>query len=159
MGSQLITNFAYIAGFLDGDGSLMFQIKNRSDNQSGWRLMMTICFYQDSRNDIPIQWIKNQLKIGYLSKRKDGITELRINGYKQIYRVISLLIPFIKFKKYQAKAMLKASKILIKTRSNKLSDIQKKEIIDLIMIIQKNNYATRKKKSREELELLIGLTP
>ena len=45
------TDLAYIAGFLDGDGSLMLQIKKRSDVKNKRRFMLTICFYQDKRND------------------------------------------------------------------------------------------------------------
>jgi len=33
VGSQSKTNLAYIAGFLDGDGSLMLQIKKRKDGK------------------------------------------------------------------------------------------------------------------------------
>lgn len=51
MGSRLDIENAYIAGFLDGDGSLMLQIKRRKDCKSGYRFMATICFYQDSCHD------------------------------------------------------------------------------------------------------------
>ena len=44
------TNLAYIAGFLDGDGSVMVQVKKTKFNPKGWRLMFTICFYQDSNH-------------------------------------------------------------------------------------------------------------
>lgn len=98
MGSQS-TISAYIAGFLDGDGSLMFQLKNRRDTSRGWRFMMTLCFYQDSRKDSPLYWIKEQLGIGYISKRNDNITELRINGFRQINSILCQLIPYIRFKK------------------------------------------------------------
>ena len=51
MGSRSNIYLAYIAGFLDGDGSLMLQIKKRKDgNRSKFRFMPTICFYQDKCN-------------------------------------------------------------------------------------------------------------
>lgn len=40
---------AYIAGFLDGDGSVMLQCKPRKRVSFGFRAKTTICFYQDSR--------------------------------------------------------------------------------------------------------------
>jgi len=69
-------SLAYIAGFLDGDGSLMLQLKKRSDTKTGIRFMATICLYQDSRHDKPLSWMQKFFGIGYISYRKDGITEL-----------------------------------------------------------------------------------
>jgi hypothetical protein len=79
VGSRSKTNYAYIAGFLDGDGSLMLQVKKRKDGKRRWRFMASIVFYQDSRHDKSLYWIRDVLNIGYISKRKDRITELRIN--------------------------------------------------------------------------------
>ena len=93
------TDLAYIAGFLDGDGSLMLQLKKRSDSKRGIRFMATICFYQDSRHEKDLNWIRKILGIGYLSKRKDGMSELRINSYKRVGSILESLIPFIRFKK------------------------------------------------------------
>lgn len=79
MGSRSEIDLAYIAGFLDGDGSLMLQLKKRSDSKRSIRFMSTICFYQDTRHKDTLDWIKGTFGIGYLSDRKDGMTELRIN--------------------------------------------------------------------------------
>ena len=51
VGSQSDIEKAYIAGFLDGDGSIMLQLKKRVDTIRGYRFMATICLYQDSRHD------------------------------------------------------------------------------------------------------------
>ncbi len=154
MGSCSKTQLAYIAGFLDGDGSLMLQIKKRSDNGRP-RFMATICFYQDSRHDKPLFWIRDIFDIGYISKRKDGITEFRINGYKQIERILRLLIPFIQFKKIQANTLLKAITLLQKDCTSE--DYEK--LVDYMLIIQNENYRTKKKKTKEELLRVLGLTP
>ena len=154
MGSQSNNDLAYIAGFLDGDGSLMLQIKKRRDGKKKWRFMATICFYQDSRHDEPLSWIRKILGIGYLSKRNDGMSELRINGFKQIRNILEKLLPFIKFKREQAKAMYCAVDIL--TKDSKQSF---KKLIDCILKIQEHNYVTKRKKTREELYSLLDLTP
>ncbi len=160
MGSQNKINLAYIAGFLDGDGSLMLQIKNRKDGKRKWRFMATICFYQDSRHEKPLFWIKHNLGIGYVSRRNDGMTELRINGFKQVNNIIEKLLPFIRFKKKQANALQKATNIL--SSSKKFCDICAKDkltILNCIIAIQDSNYATKKKKSRVELKKILDLTP
>ena len=157
MGSQSKINFAYIAGFLDGDGSLMLQIKKRKDgNKSRKRFMVTICFYQDSRHEKPLHWIRDILNIGYISRRNDGITELRINGYKQIQRILQNLLPFIKFKKIQAKILLDSAKLLQKS---KLAKKELKRLVNNILKIQSENYVTKRKKTEKELLKILGLTP
>ena len=101
MGSRSKTDLAYIAGFLDGDGSLMLQIKKRKDGKLKYRFMCTICLYQDSRHEETLIWMKKLFGVGYVSRRGDGITELRINGYGQVKKILSLLLPFIRLKKFR----------------------------------------------------------
>ena len=122
----------------------MLQIKKRKDGKKKWRFMCTICFYQDSRHGKSLYWIKNVLGIGYISKRNDGMTELRINGFKQVRDILKDLIPFIKFKKDQADALCKASDLL--SKSSILSNKKLLELIKFILIIQNNNYVTKRKK-------------
>lgn len=155
MGSLSKINRAYIAGFLDGDGSLMMQIKKRSDN-SKIRFMLTICFYQDSRHDKPLSWIKKVLGIGYLSKRNDNITELRINGYKQVARILEALVPFIKFKKIQAKSILRSARLLQKKKITR-RDLQR--LAEYMLKIQSENYVTKRKKTKAEILKILELTP
>jgi len=150
---------AYIAGFLDGDGSLMLQLKKRSDSKRGIRFMTTICFYQDTRHEKTLFWIQKVLKIGYISNRNDGMTELRINGYKQIRNILKNLLPYLRFKKLQGNALFKACEILSKTKFQKLSKKQLEKLVDLILVIQSENYVTKKKKTREELFKILDLTP
>lgn len=155
MGSLSKINRAYIAGFLDGDGSLMMQIKKRSDNAKT-RFMLTICFYQDSRHAKPLSWIRKVLGIGYLSKRNDNITELRINGYQQMARILKALIPFIKFKKIQAKSILRSARLLQK---KKLAHRDLQKLAECMLKIQSENYVTKRKKTKAEIFKILGLTP
>ena len=159
MGSRSKTDLAYISGFLDGDGSLMLQIKNRKDGRSKIRFMPTICFYQDSRHNDPLNWIRNVLGIGYISRRNDGMTELRINGFKQIKNILESLLPYIRFKKIQASLLLEAVKMLSDRKLNKLDKRQLGRLVDIILGIQNENYVTKRKKTKEELRKVLGLTP
>ena len=152
-------NLAYIAGFLDGDGSLMIQVKKRKDSRLKTRFMLTICFYQDSRHEKPLRWIREILGIGYITKRNDGITELRINGYKQVGQILENLLPYIKFKKEQAKTIYKAAGVLSKKPNSKLSKKELLRLVGYIMIVQKANYTRKKKKTREDYLKILGLTP
>jgi hypothetical protein len=157
--SNIELDFAYIAGFLDGDGSLMFQIKKRKDGTIGWRFMFTICFYQDSRHEKLLYWIQEKLKIEYIFKRNDNITELRINGYKQVSSILEKLMPYLKFKRKQALIILRAARILTKKSVLVLNQKERMIIADCVYQVQNENYATRTKKSKEKIFTMLGLTP
>ena len=158
MGSRSDIEKAYIAGFLDGDGSIMLQLKKRNDTKRGQRFMATICLYQDSRHDMPLYWIRDILRAGYLTTRNDSISELRINGFKTVRQILANLQPFIRFKLLQTEAMIRACQIL----ENKISTLSKQqliEVIDLTLLIQRENYKASRKKSREEMLKMFDLTP
>ena len=159
MGSQSNIDLAYIAGFLDGDGSLMLQVKKRADGKSKIRFMATICFYQDTRHEKDLLWIQKILGKGYLSRRNDGMSELRINGFETIKEILIGLILHIRFKKIQATSLLEACRILSSTKFNKLNREQLTKLVQLILVIQNENYVTKKKRTRSELLQILGLTP
>ena len=152
-------DLAYIAGFLDGDGSLMLQIKNRKDGVSKIRFMSTICFYQDTRHEKALHWIRKILDKGYLHRRNDGMSELRINGYASVKEILDLLVPYIKFKSIQANALQEACSILSGKKYKMLDREQKIKLVDLVLAIQKENYVAKKKKTRDELLRILDLTP
>ena len=159
MGSRSKIELAYIAGFLDGDGSLMLQIKKRSDSKRAIRFMATICFYQDTRHEKTLYWIQKVLGIGYISRRNDGMTELRINGFKQVRDILRKLKPFIRFKKLQTQALLESCEILSATKFKMLTKQKLLKLVRYILVIHKENYVTKKKKTRKEFLQILGLTP
>ena len=121
--------------------------------------MPTICFYQDSRHEEYLYWIRELFNIGYISRRNDGMTELRINGYEQVSNITKCLLPYIKFKKIQASALQKACEVLLKKKRKTLDERQLVKLVDLILVIQQENYVTKKKKTKNELLQMLGLTP
>ena len=164
MGRQikiLNTDIAYIAGFLDGDGSVMVQVKNSKDRPKGWRLMFTICFYQDSRHEQPLFWIQKKLGIGFISRRNDGITELRINGYEQTRKILEKMYPYIKFKKKQIEYVLESLRILESNRSlPKLKKKDRRKIANAILKSRQETYQSglkKKEKLKADLKKIIEM--
>ena len=149
------TDIAYIAGFLDGDGSIIVQIKNAKTHAKGWRLMFTICFYQDSRHEKPLYWIKSKLNCGYISRRNDGMTELRINGYEKTREVLEKLKPYTKFKKTQIVYVLRILNLLQSKSIGKLSKKERLKIADAILKSRHETYQSgskRMEKLKKDLE-------
>ena len=121
--------------------------------------MATICLYQDSRHEKPLHWMRDVFGIGYLSRRSDGITELRINGYTHVLKVLTELRPFIRFKEVQADALIEACRILSTMPIQKLSEKQLKRVVDLAFIVKNENYKSRSTHTKEAVYKRLGLTP
>jgi len=64
-------DLAYIAGFLDGDGSLIAQIVKGDNYKYKYGIRLSIVFYQYKKKHWFMLWLKDQLKYGYVRLRKD----------------------------------------------------------------------------------------
>ena len=163
MGRQLKVksiDCAYIAGFLDGDGSIVVQLKNRSDTPRGWRLMVGLHFYQDSRHKKKLVELKKIFGIGYVSDRNDKITELKINGYDTVCKIIRLLIPYLRFKKVQAAKLLEIGELLEKQNLPDVSATKRQKIAQLIIDIRNSNYfSSQRKYSDSDIKKILSLSP
>ena len=94
-------------------------------------------------------------RLHFPSKRwHDRIT---INGHRQVMQILESLKPFLKFKEKQAECDINSAQLLLEVDFDKT--IMKEKLVDNILIVQSENYATRQKRSKEELRSILGLTP
>ncbi len=139
---------AYIAGFLDGDGSIMLQIKPRKDCRYGFRLCSAIVLYQDSSHEEDLEWMRDQLGVGYISRRNDGISECRFDGHERVATVLGQLGLYIRFKRKQVALMLEAL--------DKLKSVQTPivflEVCQLADRLSEANYTSRRKHTAKTVE-------
>jgi len=89
---------AYIAGFLDGGGSLLTQIV-KGTYKYGFTFRYTIQFVQNKKNHSIMLWLKSRLKIGNIRIRNDNISEYAITGKYAVALIIKVLLPYLKIKK------------------------------------------------------------
>ena len=97
---------AYIAGFLDGDGSIMAQLVARKDYKLKYQIRVSVVFYQKTSHQDFLLWLKEQLGYGYVRLRNDGMSEYTIVGLREVEYVLTLLYPFLRLKKVLAKNVL-----------------------------------------------------
>lgn len=95
---------AYIAGFIDGDGSIMLQLRKKDGKII--RVKTVICLYQDTKYRKDIEWMQKILRCGYVYNRNDNICELRIEGFQRVFETLILLKPFLRLKKKQAELLI-----------------------------------------------------
>src|SRR4030042_35023 len=89
---------AYIAGFLDGDGSIMFQLIERKDYIYGYQIRASVCFYQDSNHKEGLRWLREKIGYGYIRDRNDGVSDYTVVGYDKVEEVLKMVRPYVVFK-------------------------------------------------------------
>ena len=133
-------DISYIAGFFDGDGSVRLQLAPRNSSKLGFRVRTIISFAQKTGHDDSLKWIKEKLGIGYIYNRNDSMTELKIEGFESVERILTILKPFIHFKEKQVNLVLEALKLI------KEKDFDILAIAEISDEISEINYATTKKR-------------
>ena len=134
------TVLAYIAGFLDGDGSIFFQIIPRKDYKQKFQIRSSIAFYQSKKYVEILDWLKNYFGVGYIRHRKTGISDYTIVKSKEVKRILLLLQPYVRLKKKQVELGLE----ILSKLENKKSDEDFLEICKLVDKFKELNYSKKR---------------
>lgn len=132
---------AYIAGFLDGDGSIFFQIIPRKDYKQKFQIRSSIAFYQKSENVHILEWLKSIFGTGYIRHRETGISDYTIVESKEVEKILELLKPYVKLKIRQVNLGLE----IINKLKNKESDQDFLEICQLVDKFKELNYSKKRR--------------
>ncbi len=100
------TILAYIAGFLDGDGSIFFQLIRKKDYCLGFQVRSSIAFYQKTENEQILIWLKQQLLAGYIRRRKTGVSDYTIVDSREVRRILELIQPHVRLKREHVRLSL-----------------------------------------------------
>lgn len=134
------TILAYIAGFLDGDGSIFFQIVPRKDYKNRFEIRSSIAFYQKTENVKVLNWLKEIFGAGYIRHRKTGISDYTIVESKEVEKIFKLLQPYVKLKKEHVNLGME----IFRKIKNKKSNKDFLEICQLIDKFKELNYSKRR---------------
>ncbi len=134
---------AYLAGLLDGDGSIILQLKPRANIKRGFRVKAVVVFYQDMKMDDELHLLRTIIGAGYMYRRNDRISEIRVEGFDQVRRLLGKLKPHIRFKRKQVELMLKAIDIMLSKKVELDGFLQVCQIADQISAA---NYVSRRRK-------------
>ena len=133
---------AYLAGFLDGDGSIYVRLKPNSTYKYGFQVAPYIVLFQSQKDRKNFEKICSMIKLGYLRVRKDGILEYIIGRTDAIREFLKIIKPFTILKKKQVGLMLE---ILDKKEKVK----NKKDFSELATLIDRFrnlNYSKKRKR-------------
>ncbi len=119
------TKRAYLAGFLDGDGSIYVQAKPNNTYRFGFQIAPYIVLFQSQKDQQNFELLCSMINLGYMRVRKDGILEYIIGKQENIATFIKLVKPYVVMKKLQIDLI---SKIIVQK-----SKVKNKEDFEFVM--------------------------
>jgi len=118
------SQLAYLSGFIDCDGSIMAQIVSRNDYLLKFQIRVSVVFYQKKRRQHFLTQIQNEIGVGTLRVKPDGMTELTIVGGNTVIALLKKMQPFLRMKKKQADLVIKIIEQLPLTKSLSKNSIE-----------------------------------
>lgn len=146
---------AYIAGFLDGDGSIIVAIEQRPDRRRfPYRVRLKINFSQHTRHKNMLIMLQHTLgNIGSIRNvSSHNLSELVIQKRSDIKMTLERLLPFLIIKQRQARIMLAMIDIFEQGKVNirsSLSDKDFEKLFSMAKELRNNNAGSGGKKSYE----------
>jgi hypothetical protein len=135
---------SYLAGFLDGDGSIYVRAKPNSTYKYGFQIAPYIVFYQSKKEETNFRKIFSNLKYGYMRERKDGILEYTIGRKEDIISLIYFIKPYLILKIRQANLIIEILK-----KKEKVKNIDDfKKLLELVDNFRNLNYSKKRKKHK-----------
>jgi hypothetical protein len=102
-----VSTASYIAGFLDGDGSIHFQLVEQKEYRFGFYIRASISFSQSTSARQGLEAIQKLLGGGdYMRDRGTGMSDLVITSRPSLLRILQEVEPYVIFKKYHVRRAL-----------------------------------------------------
>jgi hypothetical protein len=105
---QLLTQpqASYFAGFLDGDGSIHFQLVRQEGYKFGFYIRASLSLTQSTADRQGLFDIQSWIGAGYVRDRGTGMSDFVVTSRAFLSKILKEVEPFVIFKKRQVVAAL-----------------------------------------------------
>ncbi len=90
---------SYVAGFLDGDGSIHFQLVRQKEYRFGFYIRSSVSFTQSTSARAGLEHLQHTVGGGYLRDRGTGMSDLVITSRPILLRLLQEVQPYVVFKR------------------------------------------------------------
>lgn len=137
----------YLAGFVDGDGSILAQIKPNTDYKFKHQLSITFQVTQKKKRRWFLDQLVKDIGVGYVRDRKGkDVSDYILNEIKPLHNLLTMLQPYLKLKQKQANLCLK---IIEQLPSAKESQDKFREVCLLVDQVAALNDSRNRKNTSE----------
>lgn len=131
---------AYLAGLLDGDGSIYVRAKPNSSYRYGYQIAPYVSFFQ-SGTCAEFPELCESIGYGQIRLRKDGIYEFSITKQNEIKNFLQEVSPHLKLKQQQAKLIIE----VLEQKTKVQSDSDFATLLELIDSFRELSYSKKRK--------------
>ncbi len=97
---------SYLAGFLDGDGSIHFQLVRQKEYKFGFYIRATLSLSQSTPDRAGLEHLHGVIGGGYLRDRGTGMSDLVVTSRPLLRSVFESVAPYVVFKRSQVQRAL-----------------------------------------------------
>jgi len=134
---------AYLAGFIDGDGSIMAVIERHKAKKFGWRVRIVLKITQKHQADV--KFLLKMTVCGAISK--NGEThDWKTRDQNEIKRLLNQISPYSRVKQNQVKIALKIIDTLVLTKADLIKVAKMADALSRYNVRSNNrrlNYVTK----------------
>ncbi len=131
---------SYIAGFLDGDGSIYVRAKPNISYKFGYQVVAYVAFFQSaSCKSFPA--LCKKIGYGTIRLRKDGIFKFTISRQDEIVDFLKKVSSYLQLKQKQSKLFLEI--LILKQKIKNKNDFN--ELLRRIDLFRELNYSKKRK--------------
>ena len=136
------TTKAYLAGFLDGDGSIYVRLKPNSTYKYGFQVAPYVVFFQSQKSKKLFEKLCALVGLGYIRERNDGVIEYIIGRTEAIREFLTAVKPYVVLKKDQIELMIQ----ILDFRETVTSSADFKKLMRMIDRFGELNYSKKRLK-------------
>jgi hypothetical protein len=97
---------SYLAGFLDGDGSIHFQLVRQQEYKFGFYIRASLSLTQSTSARAGLEHFQQLIGGGYLRDRGTGMSDLVVTSRPLLQSVFEAVEPYVIFKRDQVRRAL-----------------------------------------------------
>ena len=97
---------AYVAGFLDGDGSIMAHIAPHRECRFGYAIRVVVKFSQHEDSEGILRELRRLCGDGFLSQANKHVRELALKSSRSVERLLRDIEPYVRIKRKQVEGAL-----------------------------------------------------
>jgi len=101
------SNASYLAGFLDGDGSIHFQFVRQREYKFGFYIRASLSLSQSTSARWGLERLQRIIGGGYLRDRSNGMSDLVITSRSLLMTILREVEPYVIFKEEHVREALR----------------------------------------------------